>query len=258
MSVVVRRVMGAAKVSGPDGMRVTVIRAVAPPARNVQTLRPPLLGDGGGLFAPTVRPGAVRVSAPLLSSEAGLYSPTVRAGPVQLRAPLLQSTSGLYAPSIALAGAWYDAAELAPWQFVHDANGQRSAIWTGEPKVGNRWPKREATVEEVLAITAPEGRGYLPVPFGDYWFDTPQNYPRYDHYRGLSQLVAEPLPRFNRLFPSGDFSSPLTLPMLAYPYVVGMRGTGTLRFEGDGVGSSGVWELQGDGPYTGRRVVPRA
>ena len=67
MSVVVSRVMGSARVSAPDGLRVTAIRAVAPPARNVQTLRPPLLGEGGGLFAPTVRPDAVRLSAPLLS-----------------------------------------------------------------------------------------------------------------------------------------------------------------------------------------------
>ncbi|UHD47399.1 hypothetical protein LUX29_09610 [Aureimonas altamirensis] len=249
MSIVVSRVVGSAKVTAPDGLRVTAIRAVAPPSRNVQTLRPPLLGDGGGLFAPTVRPGAVRLSAPLLASEAGLHTPTVRPGPVRLRAPLLQSTSGLYAPSIALASAWYDAAALDPWHFIHDPNGRRSAIWTGEPKVGNRWPKREATVAEVLAVMGPAGRGYMPEPGGNYQFDTAENAPRYDAYRGRPQLAVDSLPRFNRLFPSGVMTEPVTLPMIAYPYVFSFFGGPDEGFDctGPGVGENGSWSIRGQG-----------
>lgn len=295
MSIVVNRVMGWAQASAPDGMRVIAIRSVATPSRDVQTLRapllgtgggllaptvhrgavrlrapvlsgqsglyaptvragstrlrPPLLGAGGGLLAPTARPGAVRLSAPLLASEAGLYTPTVRPGPVRLRAPLLQSTSGLYAPSISLSSSWFDDPEFDPWQFIHAPNVRRSAIWTGEPKVGNRWPKREATVAEVLAVMGPAGRGYMPEPGGDYQFDTAENAPRYDAYRGQPQLAIDPLPRFNRLFPSGVMTQAVTLPMIAYPYVFGFSGSPDEGFDcaGNGVGSNGSWSIRGQG-----------
>ena len=140
---------------------------------------------------------------------------------------------------------WFDDPQYDAMQAVVLGDG-RAARWNGEPQVDGRWPKTAAEPNEVLSIIAPAGRGYLPTPTGHYQFDTPANAFRFDTYRGRPQLVVEPLPRFNRIFPSTAPAAVLNLPMIAYPYIVGMRGSGSLRFDGAAVGPTGTFTLQGE------------
>ncbi|UHD44022.1 hypothetical protein LUX29_13145 [Aureimonas altamirensis] len=76
-----------------------------------------------------------------------------------------------------------------------------------------------------------------------------ENAPRYDAYRGRPQLVSDPLPHFNRLFPSGVMTQAVTLPMIAYPYVFSFFGGPDEGFDctGPGVGENGSWSIRGHG-----------
>lgn len=206
-------------------------------------LRPALIASTAMVPEPMVTPGAVGVQPTVIPSTARVPEPQVVPGAVGVRPERIASTSRVPEPTVAVESAWYDAPEFDMWKYVHDANGRRAAAWTGEPKVGGRWPKAEAPVSDVTSVIAPAGRGYMAVPGGPYQYDTAANTPRYDAYRGRPQLVIEPLPRFNRLFPSASITAPLTLPMIEYDYIVGLR-YGGLRFDGASVGTTGTYTIE--------------
>lgn len=182
--------------------------------------------------APILDRGAVVIAPALIASTSLVRTPVVGRGARTIAPLAIASTAVMFSPTVVVeapAGNWFDDPQWDRWQAI--ARGNDAAIWTG-PKVGGKWPKRVATREEVLAIVASAGRGYMAEPNGPYLYDSAANTVRVSNDRGRPQIVFDPYPRANILFPSGVFSSPQTVAIENFRHNLRFRGSGSLTLTG--------------------------
>lgn len=195
-------------------------------------IEPALAASASVIPAPSVLHGAVAIAPTLIASTPLVRAPVVGRGVRTIAPPAIASTAVMFNPTVAVeapAGNWFDDPQWDRWQAI--ARGNEAAIWTG-PKVGGKWPKRVATREEVLAIVASAGRGYMAEPNGPYLYDSAANTVRVSNDRGRPQIAFDPYPRANILFPSGVFSSPQTVTIENFRHNLRFRGSGSLILTG--------------------------
>ncbi|WP_156122242.1 hypothetical protein [Aureimonas altamirensis] len=181
---------------------------------------------------PTLDRGTVAIVPAAIASTSLVRTPVVGRGVRTIAPPAVSSTAVMFNPTVASeapAGNWFDDPQWDRWQAI--ARGNDAAIWTG-PKVAGKWPKRVATREEVLAIVASAGRGYMAEANGPYLYDSAANTVRVSNDRGRPQIVFDPYPRANILFPSGVFGSPQTVTIENFRHNLRFRGSGSLTLTG--------------------------
>lgn len=212
----------------------------------------PIIATGSRTYAPTVTPGAVEVRPGFVESASRVFAPSIQAGAVGAQLGFIPSSSVSFEPTITAESSapWYEAdPQFERMSFIMDASGQRAAIWTGEGYGSTGMiPKREATFAECFLITAAAGRSYVPLEGLPYLTDTAENAPLFDGTNGRWQFTTDPVPRFNRLYPSAHWTQAQTLQLLQWDYVISGYfpiGSG-IAFDGASI-TGGHFELLGQG-----------
>ncbi|KAA0970321.1 hypothetical protein FPY71_07290 [Aureimonas fodinaquatilis] len=267
-TVTVARLTRLATVRAADSLRVTSIETaparegsnhyldvlaiastsglVAPTVRVAPIrLRVPAIGPESGVVSPNVRPAPIRLLTPPIAATSGLFSPALRPAPIRLTVPAIASGSGVLAPTARADAPWYDNPMFDTWGAGVDWNNDRAFMPIG-PKVGGKYPKREAAISEIITIEGPAGRSYIPVNGLPFSYDTPENAPRISWDRGKRQYWIDPTPRFNRIYNAAIFITPVTIHMINYSYLFSFYGTGYVECTGDTV-PGGSWRLDGTG-----------
>ncbi|KAA0970794.1 hypothetical protein FPY71_09980 [Aureimonas fodinaquatilis] len=221
-----------------------VVHPVAVSAGSV-TIAPAEITSSVVVHEPTVEAGPVDVLPTHVSSTSLVHPVTMSAGPVNVAPILLASTAIVYAPHFSIAAPWYDDPLFDTWAAGVDWNNDRAFMPVG-PKVGGKYPKREAAISEIITIEGPAGRSYIPVNGLPFSYDTLENAPRYDWQRGRRQWWIDPVPRFNRIYNAAIFITPVTIHMINYSYLFSFYGTGYVECTGDTV-PGGSWRLDGTG-----------
>nr|BAT26086.1 Gp24 protein [Aureimonas altamirensis] len=219
---------------------------VAGVSAGVVGIEPASVASTNTFYASTIDRGAVAVAPSAIAASSLVRAPVVGRGVRTIAPPAIASTAVMFNPTVVAevpAGNWFDDPQWDRFQAI--ARGNDAAIWTG-PKVGGKWPKRVATREEVLAIVASAGRGYMAAPNGPYAYDTAANTVRVSNDRGRPQVVFDPYPRANILFPSGIFSAAQSVTIENFRHNLRFRGSGSLTLTGSPI-PGGTLTLAGAG-----------
>lgn len=223
---------------------------VADVAAGAVGIEPASVASTSTFYVSTIDRGAVVVVPTTIAAASLMRAPVVGRGVRTIAPPAMASTAVMFSPTVvaeAAAGNWFDDPQWDRFQAI--IRGNDAAIWTG-PKVGGKWPKRIATREEVLTIVASAGRGYMAAPNGPYAYDNAANTVRVSNDRGRPQVVFDPYPRANILFPSGVFSAAQTITIENFRHNLHFRGSGSLTLTGSPI-PGGALTLAGLGTNVG-------